>query len=347
MARGSGLGREASITVDELGEFGLIAAIQALLPAGRALVLGIGDDAAVISAPDRRVVASTDLLVEGRHFRRDWSSAFDIGAKAAAQNLADIAAMGAAPTALLVGFAAPGGLAVAWAEDLVRGLAAECERAGASVAGGDVSSADSVVLAITALGDLAGREPVTRSGAQPGDVLAIAGRLGRSAAGLALLEAGLGGQPGPAGRGWPAAPPVGQGHLDASALGGLLDSHRRPRPPYDAGPEAAVIGATSMIDISDGLAADLGHVAGASGVLIDIDAAALPGDPALRAAAEVLGADWRHWMLTGGEDHALAATFPAGTGLPSRWAVAGAVREGRGVTVNSRPVAGPGGWQHF
>jgi thiamine-monophosphate kinase len=337
---GPDYGGRLSITVDELGEFGLIAAIQALLPAGRALVLGIGDDAAVIRAPDRRVVASTDLLVEGRHFRRDWSSAFDIGAKAAAQNLADIAAMGAAPTALLVGFAAPGGLAVAWAEDLVRGLAAECERAGASVAGGDVSGADSVVLAITALGDLAGREPVTRSGAQPGDVLAIAGQLGRSAAGLALLEAGRGGQPRPAGA-------AGQEHLDAAALGALLDSHRRPRPPYDAGPEAAVIGATSMIDISDGLAADLGHVAEASGVLIDIDAAALPGDPALQAAAEVLGADWRHWVLTGGEDHALAATFPARTGLPSRWAVAGAVREGRGVTVNSRPVAGPGGWQHF
>jgi thiamine-monophosphate kinase len=359
----SGRWREASITVDELGEFGLIAAIQALLPAGHALVLGIGDDAAVISAPDRRVVASTDLLVEGRHFRRDWSSAFDVGVKAAAQNLADIAAMGAAPTALLVGFAAPGDLAVAWAEDLVRGLAAECERAGASVAGGDVSSADSVVLAITALGDLAGREPVTRSGARPGDMLAIAGQLGRSAAGLALLEAGVGGQPGSAGAadrpsaavgppagaaGRPApAVAVGQERPDAVALGGLLDSHRRPRPPYDAGPEAAVIGATSMIDISDGLAADLGHVAEASGVLVDIDAAALPGDPALQAAAEVLGADWRHWVLTGGEDHALAATFPPGTGLPPRWAVVGTVREGRGVTVDSRPVAGPGGWQHF
>ena len=331
-------------TLSALGEFGLIAQLSAALPSAPGTLVGIGDDAAVLAAPDGRVVASTDFLIEGRHFRRDWSGAFDIGAKAAAQNLADIAAMGAAPTALLVGFAAPGDLAVAWAEDLVRGLAAECERAGASVAGGDVSSADSVVLAITALGDLAGREPVTRSGAQPGDVVAIAGRLGRSAAGLALLEAGLGGHPGAAGQ---PAPAVGQEHLDAAALGGLLDSHRRPRPPYDAGPEAAVIGATSMIDISDGLAADLGHVAEASGVLIDIDAAALPGDPALRAAAGVLGADWRHWVLTGGEDHALAATFPAGTGLPSRWAVAGTVREGRGVMVNSRPVAGPGGWRHF
>ena len=130
-------------------------------------MIGPGDDAAVISAPDGRVVASTDLLVEGRHFRRDWSSAFDIGVKAAAQNLADIAAMGASPTALLVGFAAPGDLAVAWAEDLVRGLVAECARAGAAVAGGDVSSADSVILGITALGDLAGREPVTRTGHGP------------------------------------------------------------------------------------------------------------------------------------------------------------------------------------
>ena len=324
---GSSFGGRLSITVAELGEFGLIAAIQALLPAGRAQVIGPGDDAAVIRAPDRRVVASTDLLVEGRHFRRDWSSAFDIGVKAAAQNLADIAAMGASPTALLVGFAAPGDLAVAWAEDLVRGLAAECARAGAAVAGGDVSSADSVVLGITALGDLAGREPVTRSGARAGDQLAIAGRLGRSAAGLALLEAGLGGQSRP--------------------FSGLLDSHRRPQPPYDAGPEAAVVGATSMIDISDGLIADLGHVAAASGAGIDIDTATLPGDEDLQAAAETLGADGRRWMLTGGEDHVLAATFPAATALPPRWSVIGTVTRGPGVTVDSGPAGGPGGWKHF
>jgi len=128
----------------------------------------------VVRAPDRRVVATTDLLVEGRHFRRDWSGPFDIGCKAAAQNLADVAAMGASPTALLVGFATPGDLAVAWAEDLARGIAEECGRAGAHVAGGDVSSADSIMIAITALGDLGGREPVTRGGAHPGDRLAVA-----------------------------------------------------------------------------------------------------------------------------------------------------------------------------
>ena len=234
-----------------------------------------------------------DLLVEGRHFRRGWSSAFDIGGKAAAQNLADVAAMGASPTALLVGFATPGDLAVAWAEDLARGIAEECARAGAHVAGGDVSSADSVMIAITALGDLGGREPVTRGGARPGDRLAVAGRLGRSAAGLALLEAGLAETGltetglGGAGAGLAGAGLAGAGDRGESAgLAGLVASHRRPRPPYPCGPEAADLGATSMIDISDGLLADLSHVADASGVLIDVQTGRLPADPALRAAAE-------------------------------------------------------------
>jgi thiamine-monophosphate kinase len=329
-AAGSKIPRRVAITVADLGEFGLIAAIAALLPASSAGGVGIGDDAAVVCAPDRRVVATTDLLVEGRHFRRDWSGAADIGVKAAAQNLADVAAMGASPTALLLGFAAPGDLPVTWVEDLVRGLAQECARAGASVVGGDVSDADSVMLAITALGDLGGRDPVTRSGARPGDRLAIAGRPGRSAAGLALLQAGLPGAPGPAGE-----------------FAGLLASHRRPQPPYACGPQAAVLGATSMIDISDGLVADLGHVAEASVVRLDIETARLPADPELRAAAAALGADWLGWALTGGEDHALAATFPEETDLPGHWVVIGTARQGHGVTVDSRPADGLRGWDHF
>jgi thiamine-monophosphate kinase len=319
--------------------------------------VGNGDDAAVLRAPDGRVVATTDLLVEGRHFRRDWSGPFDIGCKAAAQNLADVAAMGASPTALLVGFATPGDLAVAWAEDLARGIAEECRRAGAHVAGGDVSSADSVMIAITALGDLGGREPVTRGGAHSGDRLAVAGRLGRSAAGLALLEAGLAGsglagsglagpEPSGAGRGGPGRT-EGEEPAEAGGLAGLVASHRRPRPPYPAGPEAADLGATSMIDISDGLLADLNHVADASGVLIDVETARLPVDPALPAAAKALEADWLRWLLTGGEDHALAATFPPGTELPGHWTVIGTVRMGRGVTVDSRLPEGSGGWDHF
>ncbi len=286
----------------------------------------------MLAAPDRRVVATMDLLVEGRHFRRDWSSPADIGGKAAAQNLADVAAMGAVPTALLVGLAAPGDLPVRWAEELVSGMVRECERTGAMVAGGDVSSADVVRLAVTALGDLAGRDPVTRAGARPGDLVAVAGTLGRSAAGLALLAAGRAG---------PAA---------------LVAAHRWPHPPYDAGPEAAELGATAMIDVSDGLVADLGHVAAASGVSIGVDtglllagAAAGPGGGAdLRAAAAALGgAEPLRWLLTGGEDHALAATFPPDTVLPDRWAVIGRAAPGTGITVDGHPYHDAGGWNHF
>jgi len=269
---------------------------------------------------------STDLLIEGRHFRRDWSSAADIGVKAAAQNLADIAAMGAAPTALLLGLAVPPDTAVAWVLELVSGLLAECDRAGAVLAGGDVTGADAIMLGISAVGDLAGRVAVTRSGARPGDVVAISGVAGRSAAGLALLEAGL----------------------DAAGgeLSDLTAAHRRPQPDYPAGALAATAGATSMIDVSDGLVADLGHVAAASGASIDIRSASL-SDASLEAAAAVLRADWRRWALSGGEDHVLAASFPSDASVPQAWTVVGEVREGNGVLVDSRPFHGRGGWDHF
>src|SRR5438093_11896905 len=135
------------MTVGDLGEFGLIAAIAAGLPRGGRTVIGIGDDAAVLATPDGRVVATTDLLVEARHFRRDWSAPADIGGKAAARNLADVAAMGATPVALLVGLAAPRDLPVAWAQDFVSGMAAACAPTGAAVGGGDVSRADATVRA--------------------------------------------------------------------------------------------------------------------------------------------------------------------------------------------------------
>jgi thiamine-monophosphate kinase len=314
-----------------LGEFGLISAIAARLPQGQAAIVGIGDDAAVVAAPDRRVVATMDLLVEGRHFRRDWSGPADIGGKAAAQNLADVAAMGAVPVALLVGLAAPRDLPVSWAEELVSGMVQECARTGATVAGGDVSGAGTIMLAVTALGDLAGRAPLRRGGARPGDLLAVAGVLGQSAAGLALLAAGR------------------------SEPAGLLAAHRWPRPPYDAGPEAASLGATAMIDVSDGLVADLGHVAAASGVRIEVDTSLLTGavlgpdgGTALRAAAADLGRpDPLPWLLTGGEDHALAATFPPGTVLPARWSVIGRAGTGEGIRVDGQPFRDTGGWDHF
>jgi len=330
-------------TVAALGEFGLIAALSGWLPPDPRTLVGIGDDAAVLAAPDGRVVASTDFLLEGRHFRRDWSSAPDVGRKAAARSLIDVAAMGAVPTGLLVALAAPGDLPADWARDLAAGLAAECARAGASVVGGDTARASSVLLATTGLGDLAGRAPVLRSGAAPGDLVAVAGPLGRAAAGLALLSAGL-------------YLPGGTTPRDPL---GLVTAHQRPEPPYDAGPEAAGLGATAMIDVSDGLLADLGHVAAASGVLIDVSPARLaPGDALLAAARAVHSNlterrsspdydDALAWVLTGGEDHALAATFPPRVALPSRWTVIGEVRAGQGVLVDGQPWAGPAGWDHF
>jgi len=338
---------EAAITVSDLGEFGLIAAIRALLPPDTGLIVGIGDDAAVLPAPDSRVVASTDLLVEGRHFRRDWSSPLDIGRKAAAQNLADVAAMGARPTALLVGLAAPADLAAEWALDVVRGLARECSIAGASIAGGDVSGAGSVMLAITALGDLAGAQPVTRGGARPGDRVAVAGQLGSSAAGLALLAAGLATP-------WDALPQA-DGRPPRGSPGGaaLVAAHRCPRPPYAAGPQAAAAGATAMIDVSDGLVQDLGHIAAASGVRVDLDRDALAASPAVAAgalqaaAAQLGGPDWLSWVLAGGEDHALAATFPAAAPVPAGWTIVGSVTAGSGVLVDGQGTGEMRGWDHY
>jgi thiamine-monophosphate kinase len=293
-------------------------------------VPGTGDDGAVIPAPDGRVVASTDLLVEGRHFRRDWSAPTDIGVKAAAQNMADIAAMGAAPTALLFGLAVAGDITVAWVVDVAKGLAAECKRAGALIAGGDVTSSDSAMLAITALGTLAGRDPVTRAGARPGDVLAISGPVGWSAAGLALLQAGLAAS-----------------HAAEPALLDLVAAHQRPQPDYSAGPLAAAAGATAMIDVSDGLVADLRHIAEASGVRLDVGSGSLPGTRVLESAAARLGTDWRNWALGGGEDHALIATFPEVTMVPQGWTVIGSASRGAGILVDSEPWTGQAGWDHF
>ncbi|MDH2427600.1 thiamine-phosphate kinase [Sphaerisporangium sp. TRM90804] len=312
------------IRVTDLGEFGIIARIVGRLPQSPAVLLGPGDDAAVLIAPDGRVVVTTDLLLEGRHFRRDWSSAQDIGRKAAAQNLSDVVAMGADPTALFVGLGLPGDLPAAWLDGLTDGFREECALVGASVAGGDVVRSELVVLGVTALGDLGGRAPVTRSGARPGQVLAVAGRLGHAAAGLALYQAGN----------------------DDPAFAALAGAHRRPLPPYACGPAAAALGATAMLDVSDGLLQDLGHVARASGVLIDLDPAALEVPETLAAAGAALGVDPLRWMLTGGEDHALAAVFPAEVTLPSEWRPIGRVLEGEGVQVTGYEGL-PAGWDHF
>ncbi|PFG32712.1 thiamine-phosphate kinase [Sanguibacter antarcticus] len=294
------------LLVADLSESQLLSRIFPLLPHGQATIVGPGDDAAVVRAPDGRFVVSTDVLVENHHFRRAWSSGYDVGWRAAMQNLADCAAMGARTTSLVVALVIPPSLEVEWVTDLARGLADACALHGAAVVGGDLSGGENVVVAVTVHGDLEGRGPVLRSGARPGDVLAHAGVLGRSAAGLALLEA------------------------DRSAVSpGLVESFLRPAPPLDSGVDAAVAGATAMLDVSDGLLRDAGRIAAASGVVLDLEDpyVVLAGDvAALQPACEELGTDPLSWLLTGGEDHGMLATFPEGVQLPQGFRAIGRVK---------------------
>jgi thiamine-monophosphate kinase len=310
-------------TLADVGEFGLIAEVVRRFGPGEQVLVGPGDDAAVLRVRTGHVVVSTDLLVEGNHFRRDWVSATDVGHRAAAQNLSDINAMGGRATSLTIGLAAPGDLPAKWALDFADGFAAECERVGATVVGGDLTRGEQIVVAVTVLGACA-HAPVLRSGARPGDVLALAGRQGWSAGGLAVL-----------GRGF-RSPRV------------LVEAYRRPDPPYDAGPAAAEAGATAMIDVSDGLLADAAHLAEDSGVAIDVRGSAFEVPEPLVAVGAATGADPLQFILAGGEDHALLATFPDEGSVPEGWTVIGSVAEGEPrVTVDGSAYDGPTGWTHF
>ena len=319
---GRSAGLPADATLADVGEFGLIRELVGLFPQGEQVLVGPGDDAAVLRVRSGHVVVSTDLVVEGRHFRRDWASASDVGHRAAAQNLSDINAMGGRATSLTVGLAAPPDLPAQWALDFARGFADECALVGASVVGGDLTRADQVVIAVTVLGACT-QAPVLRSGARPGDVLAITGRQGWSAGGLAVL-----------GRGF-RSPRV------------LVEAYRRPEPPYDAGRVAAEAGATAMIDVSDGLLADAGHLADDSGVAIDVHAAAFDIPEPLQAVGAATGADPLTFILGGGEDHAMLATYETVDAVPEGWSVIGTVSAGEGVTVDGAPYDGPTGWTHF
>ncbi len=306
-----------------MGEFAVIDRLVRGRDQPAAVALGPGDDAAVVVTADGRTVVSTDMLVEGRHFRLDWSSPRDIGRKAIAQNAADIEAMGAAATAFVVAFGAPGDTPAEHALGLADGMWQEAGRLGAGIVGGDLVSAPQWVISVTVLGDLSGRAPVLRSGARVGDTLAIAGELGRSAAGYHLWHNGIGG------------------------FDELRRRHLVPEPPYGQGRVAADQGATAMTDVSDGLVADVGHLADASGVGINVSTSALTSDrDALAAAAAAAEADVWAWVLGGGEDHALVATFHGEP--PVGWRVIGTVVDGPPrVLVDGDTWHGSPGWQSF
>ena len=315
-------------TVGELSEGRILRRILERLGESNALV-GPGDDAAVIAAADGRVVATVDTLVHGPDFRLAWSSAFDLGYKAAAVNLADVAAMGATPTALLVALAMPDATRLSFVTGIADGLRAACRdlAPGCRVEGGDLTVSDTLTLAVTALGALAGRAPVLRSGAAAGDVVAVAGELGRAARGLRILFERF---TDAAGR--PIA--VDESLLDPDDLADL-STQLRPSPPVWLGPEAADAGATAMMDVSDGLVLDASRMAEASGVTVSLESSALGSDPAS--------------ALTGGEDHALLATFPAGAVLPHGFRRVGAViaRSDAGVLVDGRAHTGRAGWDPY
>lgn len=325
-------GEHQDESLSGLGEFAVIDRLVGGRRQPPLVLLGPGDDAAVVASVDGRTAVCTDMLVEDRHFRLDWSTPHDVGRKAIAQNAADIEAMGGRATAFVVAFGAPGDTATAAAVELSEGMWHEAGLMGAGIVGGDMVRAPQWVISVAVLGDLGGLDAVRRSGAKLGDTVAAIGDLGHSAAGFALWHNGISG---------------------SSEFEKLRQRHLVPEPPYGQGVVAARAGATSMIDISDGLLADLGHIASASSVRVDLSAADLRDDvETLAAAAAKVGADPWQWVLGGGEDHPLVATFPGVP--PPGWRPIGAVVDagvvGDGpprVTVDGAAWGGNPGWQSF
>ncbi|MGY3128296.1 thiamine-monophosphate kinase [Agrococcus sp. UYP33] len=328
-------------TLHEAGELEALRRFLPLLPEGVATAVGPGDDAAVVAAPDGRFVVTTDTMLEGADFRLGWSRWHDLGWKAVATNLIDVAAMGARPTSLVVALAVPPSTRIGALEELARGLgdAIAAMAPGVGVVGGDLGTARHAVIAVTAFGDLEGRAPVLRSGARPGDAVWVVGDLGRAATGLRHLFVEAVDE---------AAEPDRDAAelLRAGAHGASIAAQLAPVTPIGAGTLLADLGATAMLDVSDGLALDAARVARASHVRIALDEAAVAAaspDAALAAA------------LHGGEDHALLVTLPAGVAPPAELAGHPVRRVGRvdpaagaagDVTLDGEPLE-PRGWDPY
>ncbi|GAA1461915.1 thiamine-phosphate kinase [Williamsia maris] len=318
-------------TVADLGEQALIGRLTAMSTRAAAdlptdsdrLLIGPGDDAAVI-AMSSDLIVSTDSLVQDRHFRLEWSTPENIGRRAAIQSAADIAAMGGRVSALVVSIACPPSTGVDWVLAVNHGLNRAAVAVGARVVGGDVVSADQIVLTVTVFGSTDGRAAVPVSGARVGDRLAVSGPLGSSAAGLALLMAGR-----------------------ADSYPDLVAAHRVPVVDLAVGVIAAEHGAHAMTDVSDGLGAELETMARASGVSLEVVAASIPMAAGLAEAGAELGVDPAGWAIGGGEDHQLLAAF--GGAPPAGWTVIGSVLardDDRPVRIDGSAPAVPG-WQSF
>jgi thiamine-monophosphate kinase len=318
-----------------LGEFGLIARLTRALPAGDGVDVGVGDDGAVLAVtPGRRLVATTDLLVEGRHFDAVTGDPPDWGWKSVAVNVSDLAAMGATPRWLLLALTVPAGYPVAALDGLYAGIAEACDALHVGVVGGDVSGGPALSVAVTALGEV--DRAVTRGGARPGDRLVVSGRLGAAAAAFELLRR------------------AGDGDAEAADLlaryPGMAAALRRPWPDVAGGMRLARLGATAMIDVSDGLAGDALHLAEESGVGVEVHDSALPLAPGVAEAARLLGRDPAELALAGGEDYVLAAAVPRTVDVGGVIDVGAFVpdpgRRVRAARGAASPLAGLA-WDHF
>ena len=309
-------------TLGELGEREVIALIRAQAPSALN-----GDDAAVLTqaAPNSRVVASTDMLVQGRHFTAKTTTPYLLGRKAALQNFADIEAMGARPIAALLAVSAHPDMPVVVMEEIARGVGDMASDYACELVGGDVTGGDHLVVSVTAIGALGGnRPPLTLAGARPGHRVIAHGRIGYSAAGLALLQAGV------------AVPP---------ALEPLVAAHQVPQLTPGRGVVARAAGACSMTDNSDGLIRDISQIAEVSGVGIDLASNALTPDALLRDAGELLDVDPWEWVLAGGEDHTLVGTIEGSA--PVGFRSIGTVSRKPGVRIDGAEPATARGWESF
>ena len=310
-------------TLETLGENEALRRTVSRLKRTDVSIVGSGDDAAVVKTSNNRFVVTTDTMIEGHDFRLDWSSAYDLGWKAVATNVSDVAAMGARPTSLVVALAVPKETEITWLENFADGLQAALTKFAptAEIVGGDLAQSPNTVIAVTAHGDLEGRDPILRTGAKPGDILAVAGTLGQAACGLALLQSE---------------------NKDAiSAYDNWVDVQKRPNPPIQTAQEATQ--ATSMLDISDGLAKDAHRIALASGVRLVLSEQDLKGFCAvLDDVAARLDRNSLDWVLFGGEDHSFLATFPTGSSLPRSFKQIGKVEQGLGVFLDGKELANRG-----
>lgn len=275
----------------------LIQIVTARSPLRPGVTVGVGDDGAVLDDEPGTVVVH-DMLIEDVHFRRSTFPMVDIGAKALAVNLSDLAAMGATPVAAVIGLGVPPTVSAADVDEMYRGMDAVASLHDMTIAGGDVSRAPVLTLAVTAIGRMApGVAPVLRSGARPGDGVYVSGPLGASAVGLALLE---------------------NSSLEVSDRSGPIAAHRWPVPHVALGRRLAAVGAHAMMDCSDGLALDLQRLAHASNVALAVELSAVPRDPSVDEIASALNIEPDVLAATGGEDYVLlvcmdavkAATFP-------------------------------------